>query len=209
MSLISTWVCFTKGLFPPEAKMTMVSSLPAEMKIRHRFLTVTLNLMIRGREGGNLFLIETLPFRLKRRVNIWKLEDRKIPVVWMAPIGGLTDDVMISGPDDAILGVMKRNVDFVTGQTNWTVLDLNGDVQLKTIPTGSRTTQMLRRFSLFSAQETRIVGAGGPVGAFFVRWGLAHERFDVALQPGAGKLDPRIILATMAALSGLFYRAFT
>ncbi len=185
-------------------------SLPPQMKIRHRFFTVSTNLKIKSGDGDRLYTIESSPLGFKRRVNIYSADNTQELLLWLGAVGGLSSDIMVSNAENEIWGVMKRDFEFVTGTARWFVLNARGEKLFETRPAGSTLSYIRRRIKLFGTREEKIIFKKKQVGAFFTRSGYVHESYNVDLDRQAlPHLDNAMLLATITALTGVFYRAFT
>ena len=82
--------------------------LPSRMKIRHKFFTISLNLTIQSEAGEDLFEVKCSSFRLRKTVFIYSSGKERDLLLCVSPVWGLTGDVMVSRPDEEIVGVLQR-----------------------------------------------------------------------------------------------------
>ena len=185
------------------------SLLPTSMDIRHKFFTFSVHLTMRSKNGVDLFVIECPSLTLRKIVQIRSAETDSRPIVWLSNMGGPSDDIVINGPNDEILGIMKRELEFVTGMTTWIILDAKGNELIATQPIGSRFGMFFKKISLFSSREEWLMAGNHQLGSFVSRSGVLHDHFEVDLRTLPGEpIDRRILLATLTVLTGVFYRVF-
>lgn len=184
--------------------------LPSSVVIRHKFLTASPNLTIYSEKKEKLFKIECPVLKMRKTVYIFKAGKKEDLVLIMTPVGGLSPDIMISLPGNEILGVLKREMDFMVGRSTWKVFSGNGEMLLELKPTGSKLDHIWKKLTLFSSIEDRIFAGKKQVGSYITHAGYFHEWYEINLKfEHIADIDHRVLLALFSACTSIFYRVFT
>jgi len=184
--------------------------LPTHMEILHKFLTVSLHLTIVSGTQKPLFEIECPSLRIKKSAYIYFADSEREMLCWMCPVWGMKWNIMVSLPDDKILGVIRRDKNELTGRTRWNVLDAEGNDLMVVKQEGSAIERLRKRVTLFSERRELIHAGDQYVGAFVSRSGYVHENHKMLLDPETHvTFDKRMILSTIVVLTGVFDRIFT
>jgi hypothetical protein len=190
--------------------MTSLPLLPGELEIRHKFVTVSVQLMFRSGSGEKLFRVYCPSLRLQRCAYLYAVREKEELLLWMSPVWGLTWNVQINLPNDEILGVLRKERSETTGRVEWVAIDANGEKMLTVRPEGTVLHRLRKRLTLFSKQEEKIFVGDKSVGSFIRRAGYVHERYSVKLDPETRQfVEPRFLLAAATGLTGIFDRLFT
>jgi hypothetical protein len=185
-------------------------TVPTHLEIRHKFATISVNLTMRSKNGVKLFGVRCPSLRLKKRAEIWTLNGKPEMALWMCPVWGMSWNVQVNRPTDEILGVVQREKNEQTGATEWVAMDAFGNAKLQVRTVGDFLDRLKTRVMLFSTREEKIYSGDRFLGTFVTRAGVVHERYYVDLAPEASTVvDPLLMLATIATLSGIFNRLFT
>jgi len=187
-----------------------VSILPADMEISHAFFTISQHLTIKSGPKEKLYEVRYPSLRLKKKAYVLSAGESEELVVWLAPVWGVNWNIMVSLPDDQILGVLQKEKESKTGLAVWVARDYRGHQLLTVKPVGSLMNRLRKKITLFSSREDRIFVDQQMIGSFTTHSGYIHERYSVHLESPAEKLvDPRMLLSAIVTLTGIFARVFT
>ena len=184
--------------------------LPSSIFIRHKFVTVSVFLTLSDERGDPLYEIHCPSLRMKKTAYIYRPGDKRELMLWLTPVWGLKWNIMISLPNDEIIGVCQRVLDAETKRWFWSVLNSDGKRILTVSQEDSTMDRLMKKVTLFSSYEDKIYAGQRYIGSFGSRSGVLHENFAINLTPEAGVVvDNRHLLSILVILTGIFNRVFT
>jgi len=181
------------------------------MWIHHKFFAASTSLTAYSkRRRDKLFNIECPTLRMRRIVYVFNSGIKEDLVLFLTPVGGLSQDIMINVSDTELLGVLKKEMDFKSGRSSWKAYDSLGNLLFQIKPTGTRLDAFKKKLTLFSSVEDLILLNKRPVGSFKAKSGIIHEGYQIKLNINLIEhVDNRILLALIVANTGIYYRVFT